>query len=39
MIFISYRKADSQAVVDNLAKELKNRFGEKCVFKDDQVRW
>lgn len=36
MIFISYRKADTQAVVDNLAKELKKHFGEGHVFKDDQ---
>src|SRR5438874_209115 len=36
MLFISYRKADTQAVVDNLAKELKKHFGEGCVFKDDQ---
>jgi tetratricopeptide (TPR) repeat protein len=35
MIFINYRKADSQAVVDHLAKELKRRFGEANVFKDD----
>ena len=36
MIFISYRKADTQAVVDSLAKELKKQFGEGQVFKDDQ---
>jgi len=35
MIFINYRKADSQAVVDSLAKELKSWFGEARVFKDD----
>jgi len=36
MIFINYRKVDSQAVVDNLANELKRRFGVGRVFKDDQ---
>ena len=36
MIFINYRKADCQAVVDNLAKELKKHFGADRVFKDDQ---
>ena len=35
MIFISYRKQDSQAVVDHLADRLKQRFGETAVFKDD----
>ena len=35
MIFISYRKADTQPVVDNLAKELKKKFGAHNVFKDD----
>src|SRR3954471_13617275 len=36
MIFINYRKADTQDVVDNLAKELKRHFGETDVFKDDK---
>ncbi len=35
MIFISYRKADTQAVVDHLADRLKNVFGAGGVFKDD----
>jgi tetratricopeptide (TPR) repeat protein len=35
MIFISYRKADTQAVVDHLADRLKNVFGANGVFKDD----
>jgi AAA+ superfamily predicted ATPase len=35
MIFISYRKADTQAVVDRLADRLKNVFGNAAVFKDD----
>ena len=36
MIFINYRKADSQAVVDRLAEDLKKYFGSDRVFKDDQ---
>ena len=36
MIFISYRKADSQAVVDRLADRLKGEFGKDSVFKDDR---
>src|SRR5437899_3026906 len=36
MIFINYRKDDTQAVVDNLAKELKKQFGADRVFKDDR---
>jgi tetratricopeptide (TPR) repeat protein len=34
--FINYRKADSQHVVDHLARELKRRFGADAVFKDDK---
>jgi tetratricopeptide (TPR) repeat protein len=36
MIFISYRKADTQAVVDHLADRLRNVFGPSGVFKDDR---
>jgi tetratricopeptide (TPR) repeat protein len=36
MIFISYRKADTQAVVDHLAEKLKSVFGATAVFKDDR---
>jgi hypothetical protein len=36
MIFISYRKDDTQSVVDYLAMALKERFGAERVFKDDQ---
>src|ERR1044071_1759248 len=36
MFFISYRKEDTQAVVDLLAEKLKDRFGDKAVFKDDR---
>src|SRR5260370_1428786 len=36
MIFINYRKDDSQAIVDNVAKELKKHFGADNVFKDDE---
>src|SRR5262245_60973169 len=35
MIFISYRKADTQDKADYLALELKRHFGETVVFKDD----
>lgn len=35
MIFINYRKKDSQATVDHIADRLKQRFGELAVFKDD----
>lgn len=35
MIFISYRKADTQAVVDHLADRLKSVLGATAVFKDD----
>jgi tetratricopeptide (TPR) repeat protein len=35
-IFINYRKADTQPVVDHLATELKRRFGPDGVFKDDK---
>ena len=35
MIFINYRKRDSQATVDHIADRLKQRFGEIAVFKDD----
>src|ERR1700722_12419 len=34
MIFISYRKADSQAVTDHLAERLKEAFGDHAVFVD-----
>jgi hypothetical protein len=37
MIFISYRKADSQAVVDHLADKLTTVFGAAAVFKDDRT--
>jgi TIR domain len=36
MIFISYRKEDSQPIVDLLAEKLKQHFGEMAVFKDDR---
>jgi hypothetical protein len=36
MIFISYRKADTQAVVDRLADKLKSAFSAAAVFKDDR---
>jgi tetratricopeptide (TPR) repeat protein len=35
MIFISYRKADTQPIVDRLADRLKAVFGKDAVFKDD----
>jgi hypothetical protein len=35
MIFINYRKKDSQPVADHLASRLRARFGEDAVFKDD----
>jgi phosphoserine phosphatase len=35
VIFINYRKQDSQATVDHIADRLKQRFGELAVFKDD----
>ena len=36
MVFISYRKADTQAIVDRLADKLKQVFGAAGVFKDDR---
>jgi hypothetical protein len=36
MIFINYRKGESQPVVDNLARQLKGHFGQAAVFKDDK---
>src|SRR5436190_20602942 len=36
MIFINYRKADTQQVVDHLAGRLKDAFGNDRVFKDDK---
>jgi tetratricopeptide (TPR) repeat protein len=35
MIFISYRKEDTQTVVDLLAEKLRQHFGDEAVFKDD----
>ncbi|MEZ5942531.1 MAG: tetratricopeptide repeat protein [Planctomycetaceae bacterium] len=35
MIFINYRKSDTQGVVDHLAFRLKSQFGDEAVFKDD----
>ena len=36
MIFINYRKGDTQSNVDFLAEGLKQQFGDRFVFKDDQ---
>jgi hypothetical protein len=36
VIFISYRKEDSQQIVDLLAEKLKQHFGGAAVFKDDR---
>jgi tetratricopeptide (TPR) repeat protein len=36
MIFINYRKADTQAVVGHLAAELKKHFGDAAVFIDHE---
>lgn len=33
-IFISYRRADSQAITDHIYKRLTNAFGQSAVFKD-----
>lgn len=34
MIFVSYRKNDTEAVVDHLTFRLKERFGDPEVFRD-----
>lgn len=34
MIFINYRKSDTQAVADHLAENLREAFGDAAVFQD-----